>query len=129
MYETYNFLFDLIRKKNNLKNLKENYLKILICFSPVIPHFCNECLNQFTEQKKFVWPEYNKEFLETENVKIVIQINGKKRSLLEVKKEINEADLLKIVKIDKILQKYINKKEIKKIIFVKNKLMNILINE
>ena len=62
-------------------------------------------------------------------MKIVIKINGKKRSLLEVKKEIKEADLLKIVKIDKILQKYINKKEIKKIIFVKNKLMNILINE
>ena len=129
MYETYNFLFDLIRRKNNLRNLKENYLKILICFSPIIPHFCNECINQFTEQKKIVWPEYNKEFLYTEDVKIVIQINGKKRSLLEVKKEIKEADLLKIVKIDKILKKYINKKEIKKIIFVKNKLMNILINE
>ena len=53
----------------------------------------------------------------------------KKRSLLEVKKEINEGDLLKTVKVDKSLQKYISNKKIKKIIFIKNKLMNILLNE
>ena len=129
IYETYNFLFDLIRKKKNLKNLKENYLKILVCISPIIPHFSSECLSKFADKSAFEWPKYNKKYLNEENVKIVIQINGKKRSLLEVKKEINEGDLLKTVKVDKSLQKYISNKKIKKIIFIKNKLMNILLNE
>ena len=129
IYETYNFLFDLIRKKKNLKNLKENYLKILVCISPIIPHFSSECLSKFADKGVFEWPTYNKKYLNEENVKIVIQIDGKKRSLLEVKKEMNEGDLLKTVKLDKSLQKYIGNKEIKKIIFIKNKLMNILLNE
>ena len=46
MYETYNYLIKLYKKKKNIKKLKENYKKILICFSPVIPHFTNECLNE-----------------------------------------------------------------------------------
>ena len=129
IYETYNFIFDLIRKKKNLKNLKENYLKILVCISPIIPHFSSECLSKFADKGVFQWPTYNKKYLNEENVKIVIQINGKKRSLLEVKKEINEGDLLKTIKLDKSLQKYIGNKEIKKTIFIKNKLMNILLNE
>ena len=44
MYETYNFLINYLKEEENLKNLKENYLKFLICFSPIIPHFTSECL-------------------------------------------------------------------------------------
>ena len=59
----------------------------------------------------------------------MIQINGKKRALLNVKKDIKETDLIGIIKKDKSLDKYINNGEIKKVIFVQNRLMNILINE
>ena len=45
MYESYNFLIDFIKKNKNLNNLEKNYKKILVCFSPVIPHFANECLD------------------------------------------------------------------------------------
>ena len=44
-----------------------------------------------------------------------------------LKKDIEEKELLEIVKKDKIIEKYLNNKKIKKIIFVKNRLMNILI--
>ena len=77
----------------------------------------------------FEWPNYDPSILEEEEINAVIQINGKKRALIKVKKDIKEADLLEITKKDKIVKKYLKNNNIKKIIFVKNKLLNILINE
>ena len=129
MYETYNYLINFIKSVKNLKNLEENYRKILICFSPVIPHLANECLDDLGLNDNIKWPEYDEKILEKEDVKFVIQINGKKRAILNTKKEILEKDLLEIVKEDKTVNKYLKDKNIKKVIFVKNRLMNILINE
>ena len=67
--------------------------------------------------------------LQEDQIDLVIQINGKKRSVLNVKKGISEKDLFEIAKKDKILDKYLSNNEIKKIIFVKDRLMNILIND
>ena len=66
--------------------------------------------------------------LENEKIKFVIQINGKKRAILNIKKGLHEKEILDIVKKDKIIYKYLDKQNIKKIIFVENRLMNILIN-
>ena len=89
----------------------------------------NECLDDLGLNNNIKWPEYDEKILEKEDVKFVIQINGKKRSILDTKKEILEKDLLKIVKEDKTVNRYLEGKKIKKVIFVKNRLMNILINE
>ena len=129
MYETYNYLINYIQKNKNLKNLKDNYKKILICFSPVIPHFASECLEELGETDNMVWPNFDTTLLESEDISYVIQFNGKKRAILKAKKDIHEQDLLEIVKKDKIVNKYFGEKEIIKIIFVKNRLINILVNE
>ena len=96
---------------------------------PIIPHFSNECLSDLGIDDKLVWPGYDLSFLENEQIKIVIQINGKKRSILNTKKNIEERDLLKIIKEDKVLEKYLNQKTIVKTVYVQNRLMNILVNE
>ncbi len=129
MYETYNFLSNYLMKNKNINNLKENYIKILTCFSPVIPHFSNECLSQVGKVDGQVWPKYQENLLEKENIDIVIQINGRKRALMNVKKGIDEKNLIDIIKKDKIGEKYLLKKNIKKVIFVQNRLINILVNE
>ena len=129
MYETYNYLINFIKDKRNLKNLEENYKKILVCFSPVIPHFSSECLSQISINEEFRWPEFDKSILNTEEVKFVIQINGRKRAILKVKKDITEHEILKLAKNDKSIDKYLNNLEINKVIFVKNRLINILVNE
>ena len=67
--------------------------------------------------------------METEEVKFVIQVNGKKRAILNVKKNISENDLLKLAKDNKSVDKYLNNVEINKVIFVQNRLLNILTNE
>ena len=129
MYETYNYLIKITKNKKNVKNFIENYKKILICFTPFIPHFANECLNDLGFYEEIKWPQYDKLALEKEEIKFVIQINGKKRDILNVKKDIKEIEVMQEIKNKKILKKYLSEKNIKKIIFVKNRLINILINE
>jgi leucyl-tRNA synthetase len=57
----------------------------------------------------------------------VIQINGKKRGLINTKLDLEENDLLKLVIKDQNINKYLIDKEIRKKIYIKNKLMNIII--
>ena len=128
MYETYNYLIKYVKENKDIENLEENYKKILICFSPVIPHISSECLMDLN-CTNLEWPVFDKNILVKEKNRFVIQINGKKRALIEAKNDVSEKDLLEILKKDKIVHKYLINKEIKKVIFVKNRLMNILINE
>ena len=129
MYETYNFLNDYLKKKKNIKNLEDNYKKILTCFNPVIPHFTSECFYEIEKNSNFIWPKFDESSLLKEKVNIVIQVNGKKRSVLNEKKGITKEELLELIKKDKSIEKYILNKKFKKIIFVENRLMNILTDE
>ena len=78
MYETYNFLTKLNDEKISSVALKDCYKKILILFSPIIPHFTSECLKTIGVDGSFKWPEYNKKLLANETSKIVVQINGRR---------------------------------------------------
>ena len=129
MYKTYNFLNKFIRENKNLSNLEENYKKILICFYPVIPHFVNECLSDLKIGNEISWPKFNKSQLEKESINFVVQINGKKRAILNINKGIEEKDVMELVKTNKNTEKYLTKVKINKIIFVPDRLINILINE
>jgi len=129
MYETYNFLIKHIEKNINTKNLLENYIKILTAFSPVIPHLSSECILDIGCEEKLSWPKVNKNYLQHENIDYVVQINGRKRTTIKGEKDLNEENILNIAKNEKLLDKYLKNKSIKKIIFVKNRLINILVNE
>ena len=129
MYETYNFLINYLKEEKSLKNLKDNYYKILICFLPIIPHFASECLEDIGFQNEYNWPKHDEKALEEGKVSIVVQINGKKRSILNTKKGLGETEILDYSKKDKNIFKYLDNKKIVKIIFIKDKLINILLNE
>ena len=62
-----------------------------------------------------------------ENTNIVIQFNGKKRGMFEVKRNSSEKEILLKIKDNKNLSKYLNDREPKKIIYVKNKILNLII--
>ncbi len=129
MHETYNFLNKIIEKKFNKKILIENYSKILIIMSPVIPHIINECfdINKFKILEK--WPSVNKKYLQEETVSIVVQINGKKRGIVEIGKDIEEETVMDLISKEDNINKHLKNKKIKKFFFVKNRLINILIND
>ena len=77
--------------------------------------------------KNFEWPAYDVSLLKNENIIIVVQINGKKRGLIETKTNVSEKDVVDKIMSDINLSKYIENKKIKKKIFVQNKLINIII--
>ena len=126
LYEMYSFLNKQIEKNYTKPTLIENYQKILITMTPILPHFANECLSMI-EVKNFKWPQYDDSMLKEEVIKIVIQINGKKRGLIQAKPNINEEKLFEIIKNDEKIMKFLIQKNIKKKIYIKDKLLNIII--
>ena len=127
LHEMYSFFSKEINKEYKKKDLLENYEKILITMMPIIPHFANECLQMVNTTGQKVWPTFDEKLTIDEKVLFVIQINGKKRGLIQAKSGTNEDILLKKIFEDKNLSKYLENIEIKKKIFVPNKLMNIII--
>ena len=127
LHEMYSFLSKEIENEYTANPLKENYVKILITIMPVIPHFSTECLNSLNIKKEVEWPKYDVAVLEENFVNIVIQINGKKRGLLKAKKNILEKEILEDIKKDNTIMKYLSNSEIKRKIYVPNKLINIII--
>ena len=65
--------------------------------------------------------------MKDEKIKYVVQVNGKKRGLIDADYNIQEDDLIKLIEKDINIQKYLDKKNIKKKIFIPNKLINIII--
>ncbi len=127
LYEIYRYYKKEIEKPINKKIILLNYEKILKVMSPIIPHFASECLEQLNASNKNKWPTIEKDFLEKIEHNIVVQINGKKRDVFTINTDLNEKEILKnVIKREKC-SKYLEKKEIKKTIYVKNKLINIII--
>ena len=126
-HEIFNFYSKILEKNKNYNNLDENFKKILIILSPVIPHFANECLAQFDIKNTLAWPSVKKEYLETDKKEIVIQINGKKRGNILIEKKMGENEIIEQIKKMSLSEKYIQNKEILKTIYIKDRLINIII--
>ena len=107
----------------------ENYKKILSILSPIIPHYASECLEDLKIDHQVKWPIIEKQFLVSEDINIIIQINGKKRSIINCKKGTTEEALMKTIEEDVKINKYLNNKQKVKSIFIKDKLLNLIVKE
>ena len=128
IYEIYNHLNEKLNNEVNYSNLLVNYKKILTILSPIIPHFAAECLNDLQLEIFQNWPKIDKSKLENEEVNIVIQINGKKRNILKTKKDITEEKLINEIKNNEKTKEILKNKTINKYYFIKNRLINFLVN-
>ena len=79
-HEVYSFFRKISQENKNYANLKENFEKILVIMSPIVPHLANECLERFNKKNNFKWPDIDKKYLIKNQKLIVIQVNGKKRN-------------------------------------------------
>jgi len=126
-HKIYSYFKKVAENKKNFKNLRYNYEKILIMLIPVLPHLANECLETLMSKKNIEWPAINKEAISKTSCNIVIQINSKKRGILNVKINLEKDDVAKEIINSKIVEKYLEKEKIKKIIYVKNKIINFVL--
>ena len=123
-HDIYNFY---IKISKNKKNLKENFEKILILMMPLIPHLTSECLSKIDKKKELIWPILNKDYLDSEEKEIVIQVNGKKRGNILIIKNTSEDEIIEKIKKMGLIKKYIENKKINKTIYVKERLINIIV--
>ena len=127
LYETYNFLIKFVKKPVDKNNLIKNYIEILKIMSPIVPHFANECLEDLGQKSEVSWPKVNEKYLIKDDVKIVLQINGKKRGIMVSKKNSNEETLINDIKKNNLYNKYFENKKILRSIYVKDKLINLIL--
>ncbi|MFA5393559.1 MAG: leucine--tRNA ligase [Candidatus Ratteibacteria bacterium] len=132
LMEFSNFLSAAATDKNNISgaNLAEGLKTIALLLAPFCPHFSEELWEKLAGQPSVFsqkWPEYNPEFLiETEH-EIIIQVNGKVRGRLKITAGISEKEVKSLACSDSKVAALLAGKEIKKIIVVPDKLVNIVI--
>ena len=136
-YETMNFntaisqmmmFVNAVYKENVFpKKYAEGFLKLL---NPLVPHISEE-LNEYLGNKECLatstWPSYDASKLEKSDVEIAIQVNGKLRGTIKVNKDEDDEVVKKVAFEVENVKRNIEGKEIKKVIVVKNKIVNIVV--
>lgn len=103
---------------------------ILLLLSPMVPHFCAELWQQIGQNRPLdqeQWPELDVEAAREEELTMVIQVNGKVRSRLQVPADISDEAIKAMALSDGNVLKCIGAQPVKKIIVVQKKLVNIVI--
>jgi len=105
----------------------EGFLKIL---APFCPHIAEELwskLGHKTSIFKEKWPKYDERLIKKETIEMVIQINGKIRDKIEVKAEISKEEAEKLALNSEKIKTWLNNQKPKVVIFVRGRLINIVI--
>ena len=103
--------------------------QFLIILSPFAPHLAQELWEKIkgkSDLDKQKWPELNKELIKEEKTLLIIQVNGKIRDKMEVELGMSKEKVLDLTLRQKKIKKWTEDKKIKKVIFIPNKLINIV---
>ena len=114
----------------DLQVIKEAIESILLLLSPIVPHICHQLWLDINHEQPIIdaaWPKFDPSLLKSETSLIVIQVNGKLRSKLEVDASISEEELKSMALSDEKVMGFIEGNEIKKIIVIPEKLVNIVV--
>lgn len=98
--------------------------------APFAPHVADELWADLDNKKSIhlsKWPEFDAKKLENNQVKIAIQINGKVRSVVEVDRGLDEGSVRMIALKEPMVSKWLEGKEIKKVIFIPDKIINLIV--
>ncbi|MBW1850842.1 MAG: leucine--tRNA ligase [Deltaproteobacteria bacterium] len=110
--------------------VREGVEAAVVLLSPVVPHITEELWQLLGHDKnllEFAWPGYREDALEVQTRLVVLQVNGKVRSRIEVPAFYNEKQIEAEALADERVQRFIEGKAVKKVIVVKKKLVNIVV--
>ncbi len=125
-------------KSNSLKDLKPEETgvmksaleTVILLLSPVVPHFSEELWQALGGTPSILsvsWPKYNEDALVSDEMLIVIQVNGKLRGKFTISADADDDALKEAALSHDQAKKFIDGKEIRKVIVVKKKLVNIVV--
>ena len=130
-------LVNVLQAVENEKNTPENNQvirfameSVALLLSPIVPHFAEELWEALGNPPSILlmsWPSYLEEALEKDELLIVIQVNGKLRSKFSVATDADEETIKQMALADDRIKKFIDGRAIKKVIYVKGKLVNIVV--
>ena len=127
VYGVYNVFNASLGEEISNESLKKNFSNLLKTLLPFTPHLASECLEELGEKETKHWPKINSELVLDEKIKMAVQINGKTRDVIEIKKNLDEKNAITESKKNKKVSNYLIDKKIIKTIFVKNKIINYLV--
>ena len=120
------YVNNLLKLSKRPKVTLENLTLLLAPFAPHMSEELWSLLSHSSSIFKEKWPDYIDELAKDKILEVPIQVNGKLRSKLFVSEEITEEEIKNLALIDDKVKNYIEGKNIKKVIYVKNKLLNIV---
>ena len=121
------FINECYKAEKVNKDMMLAFIKLL---SPYAPHMCEEIYQHYTGEDTIAyaeWPKYDESMIQLDTVTMIIQVNGKVRGKIDVNKDAEQAEVEEIAKGIESVQTHISGKDIKKVIFVKNKIINIIV--
>lgn len=126
--ELFNYLQDFKPSTDEDKyTLKEGVLTLLKMLYPMAPHITSELFEMIGYDEEIKLPALDESALVKEKIDIPVQINGKLRSTITISAGADESLALQTALQDDKIKKYLEGKEIRKVIFVRDKLLNIVI--
>ena len=117
---------ELSSLKCNKRAILENFVVLL---APFAPHICEEiweALGHTTSVCDAEWPAYNEDYLKEDTIKYTISFNGKARFTMEFSASADKNEIENVVLANDNTKKYIEDKQVKKIIIVPKKIVNIV---
>ena len=127
-YEMYSFFKDNLNTEISNKTLKNNMIKMMKLMIPFTPHLAHECLEFTNCSDVSNWPKIDKKNI-LDEISLAVQINGKTRDVISIKKDMDEKSITKIINQFSKAKKHLDRKKIIKTIFVKNKIINYIVSK
>ena len=124
-YEVHKYFKNSLEENIGKKALEESIIKIMKIMMPFTPHLSHECLELIGCKIIDEWPTIEHNTID--EVKLAVQINGKTRDIIILKKDLIEEEVNKVILKNSKAKKYIENKKITKTIFVKNKIINYIV--
>ncbi|WP_298979974.1 leucine--tRNA ligase [uncultured Campylobacter sp.] len=114
-----------LNAQSNKDVFTEGYFVILSLLEPIVPHICAELSERLFGRANFCELRVCEEVFESDTIKLAVTINGKKRAEFEAGASLSEGEILSLAKQN--CAKWLEGKSIVKEIYVKNKLVNLVI--
>ena len=108
--------------------LFDSYATLLKILNPITPHICKEISDSLNINDINNWPKIDEKYLTEDTILLVIQVNGKVRKKVEIDANLNQNAIEEIIFTYDEVRKYTIDKNIKKIIYIKGKLVNIVVS-
>jgi len=110
--------------------MREATEAMILLISPIVPHVAEELWQALGRPESIVkaaWPRYREDALKTEEILIVVQVNGKLRNRITVPADATDAEIEQAAIEDTRIRDFIAGKPIRKMVVIPGKLINIVI--